>query len=242
NPAHTWVEYINRLFGALAGLGTLVLAIASLWYWKKNKIIPLLSWVVLFSMGFQGWLGKTVVDSHLAPYKITVHMLMALVIVALILYLIFKTREQQTAVKVSGIFKTLLLASFVLSIVQIGIGTQVRQFVDEQVKLSGGQNKELWLNEGAISFYIHRSFSFLVVATNLALFYVYKKQKLPFRKVNWILMLIAIEIISGILMAYFSFPFGMQTLHLVVASLLFGINFYIILEVLKHDKTQKQLQ
>lgn len=231
NPVHTWVEYINRLFGALAGFSTLILAIASLWYYKRNKIITFLSWIVVFAMGFQAWLGKTVVDSHLAPYKITVHMLMALVIVAFILYLVFKTREQQPVANVSGIFKTLLLASFILSLIQIGIGTQVRHFVDEQIRVFNEQNKALWLNEDALSFYIHRSFSFLVIAVNLALFYIYKKQKLPFHKVNWILILIALEVISGILMAYFSFPFGMQTLHLVVASLLFGINFYIILEV-----------
>ena len=37
NPWHTWIEFINRLFGALAGLGTLVLAIASFGYWKKKE-------------------------------------------------------------------------------------------------------------------------------------------------------------------------------------------------------------
>jgi cytochrome c oxidase assembly protein subunit 15 len=33
-------------------------------------------------MGFQAWLGKTVVDSVLNPFKITTHMLAALLIVA----------------------------------------------------------------------------------------------------------------------------------------------------------------
>ena len=37
NPTHTWVEYINRLFGALAGLACFAMAIASFWYWKQNK-------------------------------------------------------------------------------------------------------------------------------------------------------------------------------------------------------------
>ena len=31
-------------------------------------------------MLFQAWLGKLVVDSNLAPYKITVHMFMAIII------------------------------------------------------------------------------------------------------------------------------------------------------------------
>ena len=33
NPYHTWVEYINRLCGALAGLSCLVLFVLSFKYW-----------------------------------------------------------------------------------------------------------------------------------------------------------------------------------------------------------------
>jgi cytochrome c oxidase assembly protein subunit 15 len=38
------------------------------------------------------------------------------------------------------------------------------------------------------------------------------------------------EIISGIAMYYLDFPFGTQTVHVVLATLLFGVQFYIILE------------
>ena len=41
-------------------------------------------------MGFQAWLGKKVVDSNLAPYKISIHMLMAILIVCMLIYLIKK--------------------------------------------------------------------------------------------------------------------------------------------------------
>ena len=67
---------------------TLLMLLLSLKYWKENKNITLITLLVVLGMGFQAWLGKLVVDSNLAPYKITVHMLMALVIVALIIYLI----------------------------------------------------------------------------------------------------------------------------------------------------------
>lgn len=47
------VEYINRLFGALAGLATLVMAFASLRYWKRYKSITLLSFFTVFAMAFK---------------------------------------------------------------------------------------------------------------------------------------------------------------------------------------------
>ena len=96
NPWHTWIEYINRLLGALAGLATLLLAIASFWFWKKKKRITLLSCLTVVAMGFQAWLGATVVYSVLEPVKITIHMIMALLIVAILLYLIYISKEKES--------------------------------------------------------------------------------------------------------------------------------------------------
>ena len=46
-----------------------------------------------------------------------------------------------------------------------------------------------------------------------------------------ILGLILVEILTGIAMVYLDFPFASQPLHLVLASLLFGLQFYLVLEV-----------
>jgi cytochrome c oxidase assembly protein subunit 15 len=95
NPLHTWVEYINRLIGALAGLACVIALFFSFGYWNENKKLVLLNLLICFLMGFQAWLGKTVVDSVLNPYKITTHMLAALLIVAVQLFVIYSVKEKQ---------------------------------------------------------------------------------------------------------------------------------------------------
>ncbi|MBU2996839.1 COX15/CtaA family protein [Cellulophaga baltica] len=242
NVSHTWVEYVNRLCGALAGIATLILAILSFSYWKKQKMITILSWLVVFGMGFQAWLGATVVYSVLEPVKITMHMVMALVIVAMLLYVIYKTStEHKKENKPSKKIQFLFILTLCATLIQVVLGTQVRQFVDHQSDIYGEFTKGQWLSNPTLQFYIHRSFSILVTLLNLYLaFYIYKF-KLGFSKFNWVLILLLIEIISGISMYYLDFPFGSQPIHLVIASLLFGVQFYLILETIKTRQSLKTL-
>ena len=241
NPFHTWTEFINRLFGALAGLGTLIMAIASFTYWKKQKSITILSWVVVFAMGFQAWLGATVVYSVLAPAKITIHMVMALFIVALILYLIHATNNKIKSLQPDKITRNLIIFVLFTTLVQVVLGTQVRQFVDVQTDLYGEDAPNLWLNSATLSFYIHRSFSIIVVLLNLALAIRIYKLNLGYSKINWVLALLLLEVISGMAMYYLDFPFASQPLHLVLASVLFGFQFYLVLEAINAFKTMKTL-
>ena len=234
DPLHTWVEFLNRLIGALAGIPILILAVLSLWFFKENVWITTISLLMLCGMGFQAWLGKTVVDSNLAPYKISLHMMMALVIVFFILYLIFITKTSFITQVYNSYFYSILIVSLIITLIQIILGTQVRQYVDEQIKLIG-YTKELWLSKPEINFYIHRSTSILVLLTNSYLYYTNKKLSLGFKKINFAMACIILEIITGILMYYFEFPILSQPLHLVIASVLFGIQIYILLE-LSHTK------
>ncbi|WP_158973701.1 heme A synthase [Cellulophaga sp. L1A9] len=233
NVWHTWIEYVNRLFGALAGVATLLLAIISFWYWKKSKRITILSWLVVFGMGFQAWLGATVVYSLLEPVKITVHMIMALVIVAMLIYIIYKTSDADKVEHASRKLQKLLGAALIATLIQIIIGTQVRQFVDLQIDYFGEDAKNQWLLNPNIQFYIHRTFSIFVALLNLYIAYLIYKFELGFEKIRWVLLLLLLEIVSGITMYYVHFPFGSQTFHMVVAAILFGVQFYLVLEASK---------
>ena len=229
NATHTWVEYINRLLGALSGIPILIFTIISFWFWRKNKWITILSILTVFGMAFQAWLGKTVVDSNLAPHKITIHMVMALIIVGFILYIIFASKTSFKNQITDSKFKNVLLFALVLTLIQIVLGTQVLHHVDEQVK-NIGYIKELWMQNPTLQFYVHRSFSFVVFFTNAWLYLRNRSMILGFNKMNLVIICIVFEVVSGIAMYYFDFPFLSQPLHLVVATILFGIQFYIYLE------------
>ncbi|MGB0178382.1 MAG: COX15/CtaA family protein [Owenweeksia sp.] len=105
NPAHTWTEYINRLVGALAGIPMFLLVVISLFHLRKNWRWFALSLGGLFLLGFEAWLGKLVVDGNLIPGSITIHMLGALAIVALLSILLKSVSTESSMPALSSNFK-----------------------------------------------------------------------------------------------------------------------------------------
>lgn len=233
NATHTWIEFINRLLGALAGLSTLVLFFSTLWRIKKDVWSTVLSFLVLLGMGFQGWLGKTVVDSNLIPYKITIHMVMALLIVLLLIILLARESNSKSVLKNTAVLQKVLGIGLILTLIQIGMGTQVRQFVDEQMHTFNLEDISAWLSDWPLLFYIHRSFSIIVLLVHGYLGYLLYQNKMIPNVYIVILSLLSLEILTGIWMYYFDFPFSSQPLHLLIASLLFGAQSYFILTLKK---------
>jgi heme a synthase len=227
NTFHTWTEYINRLVSVLAGFVFLFLIYASTKFWKENKTIPLLSFGAFFLMLFEAWLGKTVVDSNLTPTIITIHMVVGLIIIGLLLRLKFIISEKNSVYKYDKLFNRLLIISVLFSLIQIAMGTQVRQFIDEQVKLYGFENKNYSLMNPSFKFYFHRSFTIAIVLVNFGMFYLNQAKNLGYKLVNWIVFLIFLETITGILMYYAEIPMGTQAIHLLAGAFLFGLQFYL---------------
>lgn len=232
NVWHTWIEYINRLLGALSGVFILLMFLFSFKYRKSKPKLIYWSAFTLLLLLFQAWLGATVVYSNLLPARITIHMIVALIIVALLLYIVYISKPEIDRTLTSSKFKFLVILGLILSLVQIGLGTQVRQFVDETVKSVGYDQKSLWLNNPDLKFYIHRSFSILVFLVNLSIWYLNRKFGYKLDKLtNALIAVIGFEILTGILMFYFDFPFLTQPLHLIIAALMFSLQFYIFVSI-----------
>tara|TARA_R110002049_G_scaffold75991_1_gene195518 strand:+ start:3413 stop:4438 length:1026 start_codon:yes stop_codon:yes gene_type:complete len=230
NKYHTWTEYINRLASVLAGFVFLFLIYGAFKLRNKDKRIPLLAFSAFFLMLVEAALGKLVVDTNLKPGMITIHMVIGLVIIALLLWLKFIISDKKTTFKYNSVFNKLLIVSVIFSLIQIAMGTQVRQFIDEQVKLYGFENKNYSLMNPSFKFYFHRSFTIAIVLVNFAMFYINQVKNLGYKLVNWIIALIFLEVISGILMYYAEIPLGTQAVHLLAGAILFGLQFYLWLQ------------
>ena len=127
--------------------------------------------------------------------------------------------------------KRLIAFSMFVMLIQILIGLKVREFIDIKIDLYGYENKNLWLSNPEINFFIHRSFSIFILLSNFLLFYLAKKLNTNTKWITIILVLIFSEIIAGASMYYFSFPLLSQPLHLLIAILIFGAQFFWFLSI-----------
>ncbi len=235
NPVKTWTEYTNRLVGATTGILIFLTAWSSRIFLKSDKTIFYLSLSSFFLVGFQGWLGSTVVASNLKPVMITLHMLLALVIVALLIYTIARSQREAFSRIDSHVlpakFKTVLIAAMVMTLLQVMMGTQVREAVDFIAHEHSYIDRQYWRDDFPIIFYVHRSFSSVILFTNAWLSWkLYRsldKPNILSRAGLALITLIVIAIIAGIILDRFGVPPVAQTVHLVVASLIFGIQFFL---------------
>jgi heme a synthase len=237
NATKTWIEYLNRLLGAIIGLLVIATFLYSLPLWKVDKSLPLLSFFNLLLVIFQGWIGSIVVSTNLLEWMITVHMILALVIVCLLLYIHY--RAYRVAYPIT--FKTekpdrlfyLLGVGFILMIVQVVFGTQVREEVDAIAFRFGNLFRSEWVEYLGMNFLIHRSFSLVLLGIHLI--FIYKIYKYSVRSTSifkWsqlLILLILFVIITGVGLAYFGIPAFLQPLHLLFGSLIVGLQFVILL-------------
>lgn len=230
NKYHTWIEYINRLTTVVLGFVALFLLISAYFNRKENKWILPLAAGTFFLILVEAVLGKIVVDTNLKPTIITLHMVVGLIIIGLVLRLRFIITEKKTVYKYHKLFNRLLIISVIFSLVQIAMGTQVRQFIDEQVKLYGFENKQYSLMDPSWKFYFHRSFTIAIVLVNFGMFYLNKLHDLGYKLINWVILMLFLETITGILMYYAEIPIGTQAVHLLSGALLFGLQFYLWLQ------------
>lgn len=244
NPVKTWTEYGNRLLGMTLGIFALLTAIFSSSYYKTDKTVFFLSLGTLFLIGFQAWLGSVVVASNLHPFKITIHMVMALILVGLLIYTVARSqRDFLMQLDISALpakVKTVLMVALGLTLLQIAMGTQVREAVDGIAQAQVA--REFWRADFPVLFYIHRSFSSIILFTNLWIvwkfFKTIDKQSHLFKGAIALASGVIIAILAGISLDRLGMPAVAQPVHLLMANFIFGVQFFLYISLTYAGKTK----
>ena len=244
NVVKTWTEYVNRLIGVGIGLLIFLTAVFSWRLRSFDNSIFLASLAAFLMVGFQGWLGSKVVSSNLQPGMITLHMLVALAIVGTLLFALAQSGRQQiigqpiTAIDPRA--RQWLSLVIGMTVLQIAMGTQVREMTDLLKETQGEELRSSWIEFMPWFFYVHRSFSAIVLFSNLwfaklltdSLGWSHTLTRLTFLMIA----VICFSVISGATLGHLGMPAFVQPTHLLAAALLFGVQFLIWISFIQAEK------
>jgi cytochrome c oxidase assembly protein subunit 15 len=235
NVLKTWTEYVNRLIGVTIGILIFITTLVS-WRLRGYDVsIFLASFSSFLMVGFQGWLGSKVVSSNLQPGMITLHMLVALAIVGALLFSLAQARKRvmsaQPVLAIDRRFEQWMYVVLAMTVLQVAMGTQVREMTDFLREAQGEDLRSSWIEFMPWFFYVHRSFSAVVLFSNLwlvnllinSLGWQHTLTRLTFGMV----LVICVAILSGATLSHLGMPAFVQPTHLVAAAMLFGLQFLI---------------
>lgn len=235
NAAKTWTEYVNRLVGVSIGIFILLTALAARHYRRADPRVFWWSVAAFILVAFQGWLGSVVVASNLAIWMITLHMLVALVIVCILIYVLVRSQRVNPHSTASRPLPTVAFgAAFGLVLLQTLLGTQVREQIDHVARELA--DRSLWIAETGLLTLVHRSFSLVVAGAIVYLLWKLRPLTVGasadslvgrFHRplVQIILATLILEVLAGIGLFYFAVPAALQPVHLLLAAILVGAVF-----------------
>jgi cytochrome c oxidase assembly protein subunit 15 len=243
NSARTWTEYVNRLIGAIVGIFLFLCAVYSFRYRKSSKLIIALSIFNLILVGFQGWLGSIVVSTNLVAWIVTVHMLIALAILAISIATYHMAKVQgRYKVQRKPFVAIVTLLVLAISILQITFGTEVREKIDAVAGHLEGSYRESWVARAGDIFAQHRDVAVIVLIANLVLYVLIRKSfnrhSIQQQLMSFTFLMIMLQIVTGMFLSYWSLPPFAQATHIVLASLVFGAQFYLLLNLFSSDNVQ----
>jgi cytochrome c oxidase assembly protein subunit 15 len=233
NIVLAWIEYSNRLFGALVGL---VIMITTFLAFKYYKHVDRIKWSVLaafFLTLVEGWLGSVLVDTVLNPITITLHLFLALVIVMLLLYAAQEAYyiENPDSEKMSRYPSNLkwmfvLLAGILL--LEVVLGTEIRGGLEMIHKDNPMVESQFLLNMLGPFKYIHTILGFIITGFSGMLWYRLVNNSINPSKImtqisTAILGLVLTQIIMGELLVFLDVIPLIQLFHMWVASWILGL-------------------
>ncbi|NCG28420.1 MAG: hypothetical protein GWP42_12860 [Verrucomicrobiales bacterium] len=235
NPVHVWIEFINRLVSLPVGLFTLGTFLFSFQFLRKRPSVFIASISALVLVLTNAVMGAIVVRSGLKPGVITLHMALAMTLLCVLVYAIYRggDRRPQVNLNGSGSIRTLLIVLFFACIGEGVMGSQVRELTDELALKFKDIPRNVWhetLEQKPI-YLIHRSFSWVIFVLGAMTFFKTRKAtgdlgQLCLRTVCGIILA---QMVLGILMSHVSVHPIVQVLHIGLSSILVVALFWLLI-------------
>ena len=176
------------------------------------------------------------VASNLAPGMITLHMLLAQVIVCMLIYAFLRANRSSMIAASSAALPRLahglLWLAVGITALQLLTGSQVREAVDIISKANNNENRHLWIDNLPFIFGFHRFLAYPTVVVNLALgiFILQHKGLAPSaRRVAIAVIGLTVSTMAmGLSLDRLNVPAFAQPLHLWLASMILGGLFYLV--------------
>ncbi|MEO6668164.1 MAG: COX15/CtaA family protein [Ferruginibacter sp.] len=219
NVWHTWIEYINRLLGALLGVFAIIQVAVLLNKRKTWRTAWQLAVSFLVIVVLTGLFGALVVKFNLAHLSISVHLLFAILLIQIQLALLLSVQSRLNSLVVDDKLKKTLIFFLIIIFIQSILGTMVRMYVDDVSKSLQYEQRETWLANSPVAFLIHRSFSWVVFLAAIFIAWYGKTNMFIKNKLFALAGVIILSMITGVTLFYADVPAVAQPIHLFLATL-----------------------
>jgi cytochrome c oxidase assembly protein subunit 15 len=122
-----------------------------------------------------------------------------------------------------------------LSILQITFGTEVREKIDAVAGHLEGSYRDSWTSKAGEIFTQHRDMAMLVLVINIVLYALirrtFSRHSIQQQLMSFAFLMLMLQIVTGIVLSYWALPPYAQASHIVLASLVFGAQFYLLLNL-----------
>ena len=246
NPNHTWMEYFNRLFGVLTGLIITITMLIAFFQRKKYSNIFIASVIIFLLTLIEGWIGAKVVESHLASFIITIHLLFALVIVSLQMYAYMKIKlsiKSSASIYYDSSLPSYIKILWLVTVFEILLGAHMREGIETLSKAFPNETSDFLLTTLGAFKYLHTGMGIsLLILTALIWNKVMMKSTPGDNAIIFSRILISLfvfQVFMGELMVFVSFSPYLRLLHMWGASI--SISIIIGLYMIINDSIRKNV-
>ena len=233
NIVLAWIEYGNRLFGALVGLSIAITLYLGL---KHCSHLPRIKWPLIAAFLltlFEGWLGSVLVKTVLNPFTITLHLFFALIIVMLLVFVAQETyyisnvdaeKNSHYPQKMNFLFALMSLSL----LAEVVLGTEIRGGLEMIRKDNPIVESQFLLDMLGPFKYAHTILGILITILAVLIWFSLVKSsinpsKLMVQSSTLIIALILTQIVTGEMLVFLKFMPIIQLFHLWIASWILGL-------------------